>query len=77
MWSCRMFIYMMKNEYIEKAKRLSEQEKNIAKNKWQCMCPHCSDPAINSHLLQRHGLLSHIVENGHLYGKRPKMNLVI
>lgn len=61
------YIYMMKNEYIEKAKRLSEQEKNIAKNKWQCMCPHCSDSAINSHLLQRHGLLSHIVENGHLY----------
>lgn len=31
------------------------------------MCPHCTNPAINSHLLQRHGVLSHIVEKGHLY----------
>lgn len=57
----------MEKEYIEKAQRLSEQEKDIVKKKWLCMCPHCTDLAINSHLLQRHGVLSHIVEKGHLY----------
>lgn len=62
----------MKDEYIEKAQRLSGQEKNIIKKKWQCMCPYCSDPAINSHLLQRHGVLTHIIENGHLYEIGPE-----
>lgn len=57
----------MKNEHLEMAQKLSEQEKNIAKKKWQCMCPHCTNPAINSHLLQRHGVLTHIIEKGHLY----------
>lgn len=57
----------MEKEYIEKAQRLSGQEKDIAKKKWLCMCPHCSNSAINSHLLQRHGVLSHIIEKGHLY----------
>ena len=57
----------MEKEYIEKVQRLSEREKDIVKKKWLCMCPHCTNPAINSHLLQRHGVLSHIVEKGHLY----------
>ena len=57
----------MEKEYIEKVQRLSEREKDIVQKKWLCMCPHCTNPAINSHLLQRHGVLSHIVEKGHLY----------
>lgn len=57
----------MEKEYIEKVQKLSGQEKAIAKKKWLCMCPHCTNPAINSHLLQRHGVLSHIIEKGHLY----------
>ena len=57
----------MEKEYIEKVQRLSEREKDIVKKKWLCMCPNCTNPAINSHLLQRHGVLSHIVEKGHLY----------
>lgn len=57
----------MENECLEKVQKLSGQEKAIAKKKWLCMYPHCSNPAINSHLLQRHGVLSHIIEKGHLY----------
>lgn len=57
----------MKKEYIEKAQRFSEQEKEIARKKWLCMCPNCSDSAINSHLLQRNGVLNHIIVKGHLY----------
>lgn len=57
----------MNNEFIDKEKKMAIQEKNIAKTKWQCMCPGCSELAINSHLLQRHGVLSHITEKGHLY----------
>lgn len=33
----------------------------------QCMCPGCSENAINSHLLQRNGVLNHVAEDGHVY----------
>lgn len=62
----------MKNEYIEKEKKLAAQEKAIEKTKWQCMCPRCTEEAINSHLLQQHGILSHVAENGHLYEMRQE-----
>lgn len=57
----------MVNEYLDKEKKLAAQEKRLAKYKWQCMCPNCSGQAINSHLLQRHGILDNVVEQGHLY----------
>jgi hypothetical protein len=56
----------MKNKYIDKEKKLAELEKHIDKTKWECMCPHCTKQAINSHLLQRHGVLSYVAEKGHL-----------
>lgn len=31
-----------------------------------CQSPGCSDYTINSHLMQRNGVLSHITENSHL-----------
>lgn len=46
--------------------------KHIAKINWPCMSPGCNHTAINSHLLQRHGMLSHIVENGHCCELRSK-----
>lgn len=58
---------MNNNEYLEKEKKLSIQEKALSKMSWECMCPHCCEKAINSHLLQRHGILDYIVEQGHLY----------
>lgn len=57
----------MENEYLEKEKKLAVQEKILAKHKWTCMCPNCTEQAINSHLLQRHGILDSVVEQGHLY----------
>lgn len=39
----------MENEYLEKEKKLAAQEKILAKHKWTCMCPNCTEQAINSH----------------------------
>lgn len=57
----------MGNEYLDKEKKLAAQERLLAKHKWQCMCPDCTEQAINSHLLQRHGILDYVAEQGHLY----------
>ena len=38
---------------------------------WACVECGCSNPAINSHLLQRHGVLDNITENNHTYEVRP------
>lgn len=54
-------------DYIKEAQKFAAQEQVLKKEKWKCMCPNCSENAINSHLLQRHGVLSHIAEEGHLY----------
>ena len=37
----------MENKYIDKEKEVANQERIIAKKKWQCMCPHCTETAIN------------------------------
>lgn len=57
----------MENPYIDKEKKVAGQESLISKAKWQCMCPKCTNNAINSHLLQRNGILSHVAVDGHLY----------
>jgi hypothetical protein len=36
-----------------------------------CMCTGCSEPSINSHLLQKKGILSKVFESGHMYEPRP------
>ncbi len=61
----------MKNkEDIEVRKVLSGITKNLANKRWDCIVAGCDQKAINSHLLQRHGILNHIVENGHCYELR-------
>ncbi|MDN3587169.1 hypothetical protein QWY86_10850 [Pedobacter aquatilis] len=40
--------------------------KNVNNKKWTCYQPGCFNDAINSHLLQRNGILSHIAENSSL-----------
>ena len=60
----------MEIKYIDKEKEVANQERIIAEKKWQCMCPHCTETAINSHLLQQHGILDIVAENGHLYEMR-------
>lgn len=58
---------MNREDYLDKEKALADSQKKIARIKWPCMCPKCTANAINSHLLQRHGILSHVTEDNHLY----------
>lgn len=58
---------MNKDNYLDREKALANAQKKFAKVKWPCMCPKCADKAINSHLLQRHGILSHVTVDNHLY----------
>lgn len=58
---------MNKDNYLDREKALANAQKKFAKVKWPCMCPKCTDKAINSHLLQRHGILSHVTVDNHLY----------
>lgn len=63
---------MNSNPYIDRAKEYAKQEAIINKRKWFCMCPNCNKEAINSHLLQRNGILNHITCDGHLYEVRQE-----
>lgn len=62
----------MDNEYLEIANRIDKVERYIEKKKRPCLCPNCQKTAINSHLLQRNGILDNVAENGHLYEARIK-----
>lgn len=57
----------MDNNSLQSLKRSQKIFDTAKKKKRVCMCDGCQSTAINSHLLQRHGILNHIVENGHLY----------
>lgn len=57
-------------EQIEKMRILQIIRKNALNMNWQCMVDGCTEDAINSHLLQRHGVLDNIIENGHMYELR-------
>lgn len=58
---------MNKEDYLDKEKALASAQRKASKVKWPCLCPKCTDKAINSHLLQRHGILSHVTVDNHLY----------
>ena len=49
---------------ISKIQRASDRKKR------KCVLDDCNNYAINSHLLQRNGILSNISENGHLIERR-------
>ena len=49
--------------------RIFKQERSVGK--WKCMCDDCHELAINSHLLQKHGILDNITEDGHMYELVP------
>lgn len=57
----------LRKDYLQKEKALANSQRKASRIKWPCMCPKCTEKAINSHLLQRHGILSHVTENNHLY----------
>lgn len=58
---------MKKEGCLEIERTLAQSQKKAEKIKWPCMCPKCADSAINSHLLQRNGLLNHVTVDNHLY----------
>ncbi len=45
---------------------IAQISKNVKKMQWKCLVDGCTETAINSHLIQRNGLLSNISVNGHL-----------
>lgn len=45
---------------------IAQVSKNVKKKQWECLVASCNETAINSHLIQRNGLLSNIAVNGHL-----------
>ena len=47
-------------------KIVSQISINLKKKKWQCLVDDCQKPSINSHLLQKNGILSSISENNHV-----------
>ena len=40
--------------------------RNSSQKKWNCIVDNCSQAAINSHLLQRNGILDKVIEGGHM-----------
>ena len=62
----------MENDYWEIVNRTDKIERSVEKKKWPCLCSKCQKTAINSHLLQRNGILDNVAENGHLYEARIK-----
>lgn len=45
--------------------------KNLREKNWKCLYEGCGENAINSHILQRNGILSSIAPDGHLYEVKP------
>lgn len=62
---------MKKNESKQKLAVIRNIFDHAYKKSWECVECGCSNPAINSHLLQRHGILDNITENDHAYEVRP------
>lgn len=42
----------------EKIKILQNINKNVNNKNWECLHPNCENNAINSHLLQKNGILN-------------------
>lgn len=45
--------------------------RNVYGKNWPCMVENCKNNSINSHLLQRNGILHNLVERGHLIQLKP------
>lgn len=44
----------------------SQISKNVSAIKWKCIIDGCNENTINSHLLQKNGILDNVAEKGHL-----------
>lgn len=56
---------MKKNESKRKLTIFKNIFENVNKKAWNCVECGCNKPAINSHLIQRHGILDNITQNNH------------
>lgn len=52
-------------------KIFAQINKHVTEKKWKCIIDECNENAINSHLLQKNGILNNIAENGHLIEIKP------
>ena len=50
---------------MEQRNIIQRIQKKIRKTSWECMCPGCNQKAINSHRLQRNGILNKISPSHH------------
>ena len=62
-----MVMRMKREDYLNDEKAIAAAQRKSSNAKWNCMCPKCTGTAINSHLLQRHGILSYLTVDNHLY----------
>ena len=62
---------------LEITKVIANISSNCFKKKRICLYHNCTHEAINSHLLQRNGILNHISENNHIYQLRANYGLRI
>lgn len=62
---------LLNKAQIENVKILKQIRRNLKDKKRGCMVDGCKENAINSHLLQRHGILNNIIEDGHMMELRP------
>lgn len=63
---------MKHNEERERMKIVANIFEHANKEKRKCVVDGCGQDSINSHLLQRHGILDNITEENHLVEIRPK-----
>lgn len=61
---------MKETKVVEKI--IAGINKNVREKKWKCMYKACSEPSINSHILQKNGILNQIAPNGFIYEIKPK-----
>ena len=56
---------------IQDKKIFSSCFEKMKKHTWTCMAPGCNDKCINSHVLQKNGILSQIASNNHIIEMKP------
>jgi hypothetical protein len=57
----------MEDLKIERKKLLLKEKKKAIESIQKCFFPGCENKSINSHILQKNGILSELKENGHLF----------
>jgi len=56
---------------IQEKKIFYDCFEKIKKTEWTCMAPNCDEKCINSHVLQKNGILSEISFNNHIIEVKP------